>query len=297
MGGGGKGGGGGGDTRSEVRFAPYLEDIHKSFLTGAGAWDYNLKAAFATAWGANPYADREDINIEDGLLGLDYVVSDFPSLFDMFGKFMAGLDIEVLWTQAYEQVFNGTEMDDLVASFNQSTQDSMNQKSLPMLNAGMRDIGSVNSSAYVVGKALLEANRLKEVTKFTAQIKYHGLQITQERWTKHLDWNQTVIGSYAELQKLYYAGKQDLDKLNYTTAEASTLWELNLFEYSRALMGALGGGSATAKGNDPSKLQSAIGGGLSGAATGAMVGSMVPGIGTAIGAGVGGMLGIASSFF
>ena len=293
---GGSSGGGGGDNRNEYRFAPHLEFIHQEFLTGGSlggiyrSWNFDLKTAFAAAWESNPYTSRADMEIETGMLGAGYSIGDFPSMFDMFGKFMAGLDIETLWTQAYNQVNNGSEMNDLVSAFNQDTLDRMNQESLPMLNAGMRDIGAINSSAYVVGKALLEAKRQKEVTKFTSQIKHQGLLITQERWAKHLNWNSTVIQQYQELQRFYHVGAMDMDKLNNSYKEVEALWELNLFEYARAMIGTLGGGSPTNKAlKGPSQTRQAIGGAMGGAAAGAQVGG-------GWGALIGGVLGAASSF-
>lgn len=294
---GGKGGGGGGDSRTEIRYAGYLELAHKEFLRGEDGWMFNLKAAFRESWENNPYTGREDINIEDGLLGSGYEISAFPSLFDMFGKFMAGLDVETLWTQSYNQVTNGPEMDNIISTFNQETIDNFDEHSIPILNAGMRDIGSVGSSANIIGRALLENRRLKEVTKFSAQVRFQGLTLSQERWAKHLVWNQAVISQYSDMMKLYYAGAMDVDKLNYKYKSSEVLWELSLFNHAIAVMGALGGGTPVKDADDPSGLQSAIGGALSGAGAGAMIGSAIPGVGNVVGAAVGGIVGLASSFF
>lgn len=283
MGGGGKGGSGDG----ALRFPPYMESTHKKLLKDNDGKD--LMTAFRAAWDNNPYAGREAMNIEGGYLGSGYNISQFPSLFDMFGKFMAGLDIEMLWTQIHESTMNGSEADELISTFSQSSLERMEEESLPMLHAGMRNIGAVNSSAFVLGRALLESKRQKEITKFSAQVKISLLQITQERWARHLDWNGAVIGTFHEMQRSYYAGAMDMDQLNYKYKEAEATWTLDLFDPARAFLGALTGAPASAN-TESSQVSRSVGGALSGGAAGYMAGGSWQS--TAIGA----VLGLASSF-
>lgn len=283
---GGKGGGGDG----ALRFPPYLEAAHQEALETFGP-------IFTAAIGASPYSGRADINIEDGFLGSGYTIAQFPSLFDMFGKFMAGLDIESLWSQIYEATTNGPEADSLIASFNTSSKDRMEQGSLPMLNAGMRDIGAINSSAYAIGKSLLESQRIKEVNNFETKVRFQMLVISADRWARHLDWNKSVIGTYTDLQKVYYAGALDVDQLNYKYKESDVLWDLNLFDYSRGILGALTGTPAAKPGEiGPSQVQKSIGGAMSGAAAGAMIGAQMGTPAGPMGAAIGGALGLAASF-
>lgn len=287
MGGGGKGGSSSSSTNNTIRFPPYLENIHNDFLTGNNG--YNLVVAFKEAWDNNPYIDREDISILPGYLGDGFTIGDFPSLFDMFGKFMAGLDVEVLWSQVYEETVNGPEADDLIASFSQETLDRMEQESLPILEAGMRDIGAVNSSAFITGRAILESQRQKEVTKFSAQLRVQLLAISQERWSKHLDWNKTVITVYGDFIKTFYTALMDADQLNYKYKESSNTWHLGLFESARSFIGALNGAPAAQNPKEPSQVQKSLGGLFSGIGAGSMFGGW--------GMLGGGLLGLGSSFF
>lgn len=290
MGGGGKGGSSGG----ALRFPPYLEKAHDAFLTGNDG--KNLVVAFGEAWDDNPYTDRPEIDFNGGYLGTGYTIDNFPSLFDMFGKFMAGLDIEILWSQIYEATTEGPEADNLIDAFSQETLDRMNEESLPVLHAGMRDIGAINSTAFAVGRTLMESKRQKEVTKFSAQVKMQLLQISHDRWAKHLEWNKNVIATYDGMMKAYYVGWMDKDQIDYKYKEAEALWRLSLFDYMRTALGALTGTPASSKDKGPSDVQKALGGAFSGAATGAMIGNAVPGIGTAMGGAVGGVLGLAGGF-
>lgn len=295
---------GGGKSSSKssgaLRFPPYLEAAHNSFLTGNDG--KNVFTAFNAAWDKNPYAGREDILPEDGYLGRDgtgvaYKIWNFPSLFDMYGKFMAGLDIEILWTQTYYSMVNGPEAGNLIATFDQETRDTVLEGSYPALHAGMRDIGSINSSTFVIGRELLEAKRLKEVNKFSAQVKFQLLQMTNDRWIRHLEWNKNVVMVYNDMMKLYYTAEMDADAINYKYSEVEALWNLNLFEYARSMLGALTGTPANAKAaGGPSSIQKALGGALGGAAAGVMIGAEIGAVGGPMGAAIGGVLGAASGF-
>jgi hypothetical protein len=82
-------GGGGGDTETTVRYAGYIEDKHKDFLNVVAAQRANIIDD-------SPYAGFVDIDIDPAFFGTGYLISSFPSLYDMFGKFMAGLDIDTI---------------------------------------------------------------------------------------------------------------------------------------------------------------------------------------------------------
>ena len=113
----------------------------------------------------------------------------------------------------------------------------------------------------------------------------------------HLKWNQSVTTTYADLFKLYYSSALEVDRTNLEYATKAELWNLNLFDNVRAMLGAMSGAAGATGANEPSQAAKSVGGMMSGAASGAMMGSAVPGIGTAMGAGIGAVMGLASSFF
>ena len=201
-------GGGSKSGKTEIRYAPYIESKHTSFLTA-------LQGFRIAATGNSPYANYTDIEVEDAFFGVGYAISSFPSLYDMYGKFMAGLDIEVLYDQIFEDTVNSPVVSNLVAAEAALIDDEININSLPRFQTGMRDINSVMSSSFVIGKALIEDTRTKMVSKFSAELKYRLIPVVQDRWSKHLDWNKGVIGAYVELMKLYYSAKTDINEVNY----------------------------------------------------------------------------------
>lgn len=274
--------GDGGDSRVlEIRYAPYIESKHQAFLDIVVAYRESLV-------GSSPFSSYVDLDIDPAFFGIGYILSDFPSLYDMYGKFMAGLDIEVLFNQSFENTVNGLVIRDLVSEEAADLSDDLENVAFPRFEAGMRDINSVLSSTFIVGKAMMETARTRAISKFSAQMRYAMIPHAIERWKTHLEWNKGVITLYTEIIKLYIAGKLDVDSHNYKIAEMNVLWPFTVIEYERAAIGAMQGATNT-KQPGASNTQRAVGGALSGAAAGAMIGGPP-------GALIGGALGLASAF-
>jgi len=289
--GGGGGGGGGGDYVTTVRYAPYVEEHHSAFLD-------QVSSARATALAdGSPYASYENVEVEEAFFGVGYTISSFPSLYDMYGKFMAGLDIEVLWEQTFRDTTNSPTIGTLVSAEAALLDDDVEGSVLPRFQTGMRDVNAVMSSSYIIGKAIIEDARLKALAKFDAELRYRLVPVAQDRWAKHLDWNQNTIRMYAEIMKLYYSARHDVDEMNFQMAARTALWPFTVLEYERAAIGALQGATTTSRASaGSSDAQNVIGGALSGAATGALAGAIYGGEifglpGAAGGAIIGGILG------
>ena len=285
------GGGGGGDTETTIRYAGYIEAHHQTFLD-------TIASSVTTALASNPFTGYSDIEYADAFFGAGYVISSFPSLYDMYGKFMAGLDIDVLYTQILDDSINNVAINNRVSAHGVDLSDDVIQNATPRLVTGLRDINSVLSSSFIVAKAMLEVARTKALSKYDVELRAAMLPIANSRWQMHLQWNKDVISIYAEVMKLYFSASMDLDNHNYGMATKDALWPFTVLEYQRAALGALQGASNSKSDvAGASTTQKAIGGALGGAAAGAMVGSYVyPGVGTAVGAVIGGALGAASAF-
>ena len=286
-------GGGKGDSKTEntIRYAPYLEAIHQAFLAELGA-------AATTAAGDSPYAGYADLDYEDAFYGAGYVISSFPSLYDMYGKFMAGLDVEVLYDEVFEDLINGVVVTNMISQEADILSDDIENVALPRFETGMRDINAVMSSTFLIGRAMLETARTKAISRFSAEMRGKLLPVVTERWSKHLEWNRSVIEMYAQIMKFAIIQKMDIDTHNLEMHAKDVLWPFNAYQYETAALAAMSNATnTTSEAAGASRAQKAIGGAMSGAASGAMIGSAVPGIGTAIGAGVGGLIGLASGLF
>lgn len=276
--------GGGGDSTTTIRYAPYVEEKHKSFLDAVAGHRTSLTDD-------SPFVDYEDIEVEAAFFGAGYTISSFPSLYDMYGKFMAGLDIDVLYSQMFEDTVNAPEINNLVAAEATLLDDDIEANVLPSYLVGMRDTNSVMSSTFIIGKALIKDTRVKAIEKFSAELKYRMIPVVSDRWKVHLGWNKDVVMNYAEIMKLYYSAKMDINDANYGMSAKDKLWPFTVLDYERACLGALQGATkTTSEVAGASQSQKAIAGALSGAAMGTTVGG-VPG------AVAGGALGFASAFF
>ena len=277
------GGGGGGDQTNTIRYAPYIESKHQSFLTAIATY----RAALTDS---SPYDGHTDIITEAAFFGTGYIISSFPSLYDMYGKFMAGLDIDSLYNQIFADATAGSQINDLVSAEAALLDDDIADNILPRFQVGMRDINAVMTSSFVTGKALIEDSRLKAIAKFSAELRYRMIAVATDRFRTHLEWNKSVTMNYAEIMKLYYSVKMDVDDYNYSMAAKDTLWPFTVLDHERAALGALQGAtSASSESAGSSKTARALSGALSGAATGFAVSG-----GNPIGAVAGGVIGLAA---
>jgi hypothetical protein len=278
-------GGGSDSTETKITYADYVQEHHDDFLN-------QVALARVNTIDDSPFANYTEIVVDDAFFGAGYLISSFPSLYDMYGKFMAGLDIEVLWTQLFEDTVNSSVVDDLIAAESDLMDDDIDANSMPRLQTGMRDINAIMASSYVVGRAIIEDARVKARAKFAAELRYRLIPVAQDRWQAHLQWNQNVVGVYAELMKFYYSAKTDVDDINYSMAAKDKLWPFTVLDFERAALGALQGAMNTKTDvAGASTAKRTISGALSGAAMGAMAWKSNPGYGAAIGAVVGGIAG------
>jgi len=267
-------GGGGGtnpNTTTRIYYASYIETRHKNFLDTV----YSSRVAVIND---SPFENYTDIEVDDAFFGAGYTIASFPSLYDMYGKFMAGLDVEALWSQIFEGTVNSSVVSDLIVAEGDLLDDEIEDISVPKLQVGMRDVNSVMSSSFVVGKSLIEDSRTKLIAKFSADLKYRLIPVAQARWETHLNWNKLVIGTYAEIMKLYFSAKTDVDEINYSMAAKHRLWPFTVLDFERAALGALQG--AISEKSDvagASRTAKVLSGAMSGAAMGAMVGGSVSG--------------------
>lgn len=278
-----------------VRYAGYIEGAHSNFLNAVAGYRTDLTDE-------SPFGGYESIDINDAFFGAGYLISSFPALYDMYGKFMAGLDVDSLYNQLFEDTINSSEVSNLITAEASLLEDEIDSTVIPRMQTGMRDINSVISSSFVVGKTLIEDSRVKALAKFSAELKYKLIPVVLDRWKTHLEWNKTVTTIYAEIMKLYFSAKMDIDEANYGFAAKHSLWPFTVLDFERAALGAIGGamsstGSSSGGVAGASQTQKAIGGAMSGAATGAMIGSYSANpYGVAIGAVVGAVVGGAASY-
>ena len=280
----------GGTSVNYVRYAPYLEAAHQSFLS-------RLDSAVTTALADNPFTETEFLDfLDDSFFTSSFVLTDFPSMFDMYGKFLAGLDVETLFDEMLAHDVEAVAIDNRVGTHADYLDDEIEQVSWPRIATGLRDMNAVMSSTFINSKMLLEAQKVKAVSNYDAELRSKMLVLTTQRWQTHLEWNRGVVGMYAEIFKLYYALKEDADSINDERKAKYVLWPFTVLEYNRLGIGVLNGAQNTQSTvAGASKTQKAIGGALGGAATGAMIGAQYGSSGGPWGAAIGAVVGAGAS--
>lgn len=230
--------GGGGDSKVEVRYAHYIENKHEDFLNV-------IAAQRASDIDASPYTGYTELEVNPAFFGTGYLISSFPSLYDMYGKFMAGLDVDVLYSQIFEDTVNAPEINSLVAAEGVMMDDDIDMNVLPRFQTGMRDMNAVMSSSYVLGRAAIEDARVKALSKFSAELKYRMIPVVTDRWRTHLDWNKTNVALYAEILKTYYQTKTNIEEHTYHIKELDAKWPWTVLGQERAGLAALQGAKST----------------------------------------------------
>jgi len=86
-----------------IRFAPYIESYHAAML-------YTVVSVRNSIISDSPYADYTDLDVDKAMFGVGYAISNFASLYDMYGKFMAGLDVDALFGRVFNSIYDQGEI-------------------------------------------------------------------------------------------------------------------------------------------------------------------------------------------
>ncbi len=272
-----------------IRYAPYIEEKHQLFLEAVQGKRIELE-------NSSPFSSFSPIDIDDAFFGAGLTIADYDSVFPLFNTFMNDVDLGTLYDEVFESTTNSQKVRDLIAAEGALLSDDIEQEAIPRLSAGARDINSSQSSTFIIGKSLIESGRQKNLSKFSAGLKYELIPHAVDRWKTTLNWNREIVGTYSDIIKFYYNAKMDMNEHNYMFLSKDVLWPFTLYDHERAALGAMQGArteSTSVQGTEsgPSKGQRMASGALSGAAAGAQVGAQIGqgyGVwGALIGAGLG----------
>lgn len=276
-----------------TRYAPYVETAHGRFLNDIG----NYRAQ-TVAYSESPYLVHADVSIQDAFLGVGYALSNFSALHDMFGKFMAGLDIDELFKDIFGSVLELPEIDNLTKAQLSLTDDKIVAGLLPQFALSMRSLNAVISSSFIIGKSLLEDRRTKLLNTINSDLKYLLIPTITKRWIDSLNFKKQIIFSHAFILKFYHLTKLDADRFDYKIAFRHTMWPFIVLDYERAALAALQG--PTPRKKSEIKERSNVSKVLlvaSYTVQGAVIGSYFGPWGTVIGAVIGFAIGLAIMLF
>jgi hypothetical protein len=275
---------------STMRYAPYVEAAHKSFLA-------TVKVERQRLEDVSIYKNYMDIDADVGFLGAGYTLASYPALYDMFGKYMAGLDIETLWNELIEDETTNETQKEFVQSEGRRLADRLKSVEKPELKIAARNAGIVHSSTFINEMAILESDKLQALSDFDARLKSNAMERAQGRWQTEINWNTGIVAMYADIVKSYLTTKVDVDDFNFAIHRKDLFWPFTILEYERAALGVLTGAknvSSTSKGGGGkgNKVMGVLGGAVSGAAIGGAIGNLH---GAIIGGVLGGVAGLFGS--
>ncbi len=281
------------DTSKAVRYAPYVENRHADLINTVAALHLNLVTD-------SPYGTYENQDVDSAMFGAGFAITDFASLYDMYGKFMAGYDVESSWNVA---MTDQAEIPDVNASVHADgvmLDENVVIKDSPSFKLMMRNQNAVNSSSFVVGKALIECQRVTDFVNLSADSTFRLLPDVSAKHNTTLNWQKGTTDSYAELMKLYYLIVSHGREADTTFAARHLLWPFDILDFERAVLGTMrqnAGFQRTSLQRKRSTVSKIF---LSGSwtATGAFIGSEVGGFyGAVAGAIVGFTIGVANVLF
>jgi len=283
-------GSGGGGSSGTVDYPDYMKTQHETWLT-------SIASAMSTAQsGASPFSGFTAVDIT-ALFG-----TPSPTAAAALQALNA-LDLNTLFDDYFTDTTleTGIDVDAVVTAEADLLDDRLISDVLPRYEAAKSNAGAAFTSAFVIGRAILEDGNNKQVAAFDAKLR---LQLAQQLLTIRkevalarlgvsIEHKRLVTVLSTEMSRIIAAGRLDSDKTQAEMDAKDRLFDLEVYQYGSNVMGSISG-AAIRSGSDVNTTQTAIGGALSGAAAGAMAGSVIPGVGTALGAAAGGVLGLAT---
>ena len=254
----------GGSGSGQVRFPPYVELIHAQWLGVGGVvvTDVSMAEIMNAAFGASPFAAAVPYDPDADIAAY---IAEVGSLSTLVTGFVTGIGSEATITG---------DVANMEAHLEALKDDRLTGNLIPRFEAGMRDINAVVSSAFVIGRTIIETDADQEVTRNAAshesKLRLHYLPTETEAVDMKLKVAQTMIEAYRI--KIVAKKEENDDGIEYDVADAK--WDLEVYTYGGNLLAAPGGGVAVPLGTKKNMAASAIGGALSGAAAGAIAGAV-----------------------
>ena len=339
--------GGGGSTSGAVSYPTYMMDYHAAILDkaatetlDAGNSSFTLMNA---AIGNSPWAAA-------GIYDPDADITAWEAAITAFAATLAGVDPATDWAALFAAagaviaIGDATvaDMADIASeavitadslAFSDNLDDELTVKVLPRYRGGMRDINAVVSSSFVVGEALIESFRTRDVAKHESALRLHGLDIDLEvgkaNLTKDVDvakinmgkdvqvetmivestnqmlqvflntvtWEESYMRAVVESRRIKIVAKTEEEKYLNEVDVTDALWDLEMLKFGSNLLGAIAGSQTNPGTSGPSKLQTAMGGAMAGGAMGAaMAGAQAGGMTGPQGAVIGAAVGFAAYY-
>lgn len=274
MSGGGSGGGGAG----RVDYPSYMKTWHEDGLGTWGAMN-DVSTLMATAIGSSPYATASAYDPSPQVDDMTIAASNTLT------------EVESLTTTAItEQIAKIDAMDTV------GEQVDFETDIYPRFERGMQNINAVQSTAFVQGKSNLDATYAARLVTTKIELRNRAVELLDRHNMEYSKLYIQASGAVIETARMAIVAYSEQNTEDLRIEKADTLWDLEMVKYGGNFLGSIGGTAIRQGGEEPSQVQSALGGAMSGAAAGGMVAGASGGaIAGPVGAIAGGLLGIGAS--
>jgi len=259
-----KGGGGGGGSGA-VSYPAYMQTVHNDWLDNSGADTItsSITDVMNSALGSSPWTTQVAYDPDADITEMVNSVDGLQTLVDLLSS---GTTLDTL----ISSVLDDSRIDDSVDEYAADLDARLTSEVIPRFERGMQDINAVVSSAFVIGRALIEENQNRQVAKYSADLHMKAFSDDAIKLISlKLEYQRMATATLVETYRMKIVAKKEENEVAMSIDEKDALWDLEVFQYGANLLAGIGGGTSDTR--KPSVLQSAIGGALSGAAAGAMI--------------------------
>lgn len=279
--------GGGGGSAGKVEYPPHITTAHSDWLdnTGADTMTQSIVDLMNAAIGSSPYTALSAYDPSTPISSMISAIGDLESLVALLSS---GTTLDTL----ISSVLDDSRVENDIDAFANQLDAQLTATVYPRFEAGMRDINAVVSSAFVIGRAVIEEGRDREVAKYgtSLRLKAFGddaIQVIQLKMKFQLAVSQLT----AEVNRMKIVALKEQTDRDADLDDLDARWDLEVYQHGANVMAAPGGGTAIPKGKG--MAASMLGGALSMGAMGAMAGPAL-GLTAPIGLAAGALLGAAS---
>ena len=261
-----KGGGGGGGTGA-VSHSAYMETFHGQMLDHAGVDTVtsSIVDIINASLGNSPYVGEIAYDPDIPLAAMQSELVDFGVLVDLLSD-STGLD------DLIDNILSDARIDDSVTEFSTDLGNRLTAEVLPRFQAGMRDINAVVSSAFAIGRAVIEDGQTRQVARYSADLHMKAFGDDALRLIAlKLEGQKNLTHYSGEINRMSIVAKKEETETQLEIDESDAIWDLELFAYGGNLLAGIGGGVFRPDTKKRNKAASAIGGAMTGAAAGFMV--------------------------
>lgn len=201
------------------RYAAYIEDLHEAFLDVAYA---NVLSTIDDS----PDFDHISDNIQEAFFGAGLTISSYPALYDMFGKYMAGLDIEDTWERLTSAKVSVGAIDSLGSSMaEENSENIISEEAKASCTA--RDVNAVISTAFIIGKACMEDKGLKHLSLLRTNLRLELLRVDKAT-DAYINWDKALVTNFSIMMKYYYKAIHQSEKWDSNHDVYQKLWPLSV---------------------------------------------------------------------